>query len=253
MARTLLDICQDLSTRIGVKEPTIVINGTQDMRQVMRLLGETARDLIRRHDWEVMERVATFTSTAVELQATITTSWPDFRRMRRRTFINITKTRFMRPIDAAQHAALTLNGTVTDLPYYRIRGNQILFPGNTSSGDSCQFEYITNYWVLDVDGVTYKARPIADTDLLVLDDEALILGTKWRWKKEQGLAYGEDFTDYEKLVQELEGANREHTALPIGLGSRGGILVPEMGGDIFRTDTTELTTDSTLFTVDYQQ
>lgn len=248
---TLLEACQDLGARIGVGVPSSIIAGEGDLPpQYLMMLYESARDLTRRADWQVLERVATFTSTAVELQAVMTAAWPDFRRMKKGTFVNITQACSIRPIEARAHTVLTVQGVSPSVrPCYRIRGNQLLFPGNTTAGNSCQFEYISHYWCVAADGTTYKSRPTLDSDVLLLDDEALILGAKWRFKKENGLAYGEDFNDCEKLIQELIGNNREYGVLSLTSGGRGrgNGSISEISIDSYGADTTLLTADTILF------
>ncbi len=48
------------------------------------------------------------------------------------------------------------------------------------------WEYISNYWAQSVGG-TNKASFTADTDLPVLDSQAIILGTKWRFAQAKSL------------------------------------------------------------------
>lgn len=56
-----------------------------------------------------------------------------------------------------------------------------------TAGDVLAFEYISNTPILDPDGVTYKTRFTNDNDTWLMDDDLLILETKWRWKKAKGL------------------------------------------------------------------
>lgn len=217
MARTLIELCQDLTARIGLPRPENIISGEGELPpQYLGLLYETAKDLSRRHDWQVLERQASFTTVSGETQATIPVAWPDLRRVKNRTMINTTKVRRLTPINATQHAAIRLNNVPNLGFYYRVSGNTLLLPNNADSGDSISFEYISNYWCTSADGATRKAIPTSDADIILLDDEALILGTKWRWKKENSLGYGEDFNDYEKLVQELIGSDVEREAFSLG-------------------------------------
>ena len=45
----------------------------------------------------------------------------------------------------------------------------------------------------------------ADDNVPLLDEDLLILGTIWRWKKLKGFEYAEDFADYERQVMDAMG------------------------------------------------
>jgi hypothetical protein len=215
MARALLDICEDAVNRIGLEQPRLIATADRPLaRQLRAHLEAAARDMIRREDWPVMERVHSFTSVAAESQLVMSTSVPDFKRMVDNTFINTTSQVWYKPIDPTEHARLDLYGGPIGLnDRYRIRGDEILFPQNTTGGESCRFEYISSWYTKDSTGIDRKARPTADDDLILLDDEAIILGTIWRWKAAKGLEYGESFNDYERHMQELVGSKIERQPL----------------------------------------
>lgn len=54
-------------------------------------------------------------------------------------------------------------------------------------GSVLAFEYVSNKPIMSVDGATRLRRFAADLDTWLLDDDLLILETKWRWKKAKGM------------------------------------------------------------------
>jgi hypothetical protein len=103
------------------------------------------------------------------------------------------------------------SGIVTTGP--RIRWRQIgrrptawrVWPPPTSQSvpDALVFEYVSDGWVEHADG-TFGKRFTADSDLSLLDDDALILGTKWRMWQIKGFDYGAMQTEYVDYVNRLK-------------------------------------------------
>lgn len=103
------------------------------------------------------------------------------------------------------------SGIVTQGP--RLRWRQIgvrptvfrLWPPPTSAStpDALVFEYVSDGWVLHIDG-SYGNRFTADTDIPLLNEQMFILGAKWRMWQIKGFAYSAmqqeclDFVNREK-------------------------------------------------------
>lgn len=80
-------------------------------------------------------------------------------------------------------------------------GNYRLWPPPQAVDTPFQiaWEYVSNYWVQSVSG-TNKASFTLDTDVPVLDSQAIILGTKWRFAQAKSLPSAAslqlEYTDY---------------------------------------------------------
>lgn len=65
------------------------------------------------------------------------------------------------------------------------------------------WEYISNFWVQSAGG-TNKTSFTLDTDVPVLDSQAIIMGTKWRFAQAKGLPNGASFQmEWNEYVQQL--------------------------------------------------
>ena len=62
--------------------------------------------------------------------------------------------------------------------------------------ESIGFEYISSHWNQTSSG-TSQAAMAADTDIGILDETLLEMGVTWRFKQNHGLAYDEDFRQYQ--------------------------------------------------------
>lgn len=80
-------------------------------------------------------------------------------------------------------------------------------PTSTSVPDALVFEYVNNGWVEHDDG-TFGVRFTADDDTSLLDNDALILGLKWRMWQIKGFNYGslqQEYLDYVNRLKARDG------------------------------------------------
>lgn len=82
----------------------------------------------------------------------------------------------------------------------RIRGGDLLCNPSVADGHTWAFEYVTWNALTDSTGVTQKQYFTSDDDLMLLPEFLLESGLQWRWKKQKGMEYAEDFRTYEHLV-----------------------------------------------------
>lgn len=205
---SLLTIIQDLCKRQNVPIPATVFGSADpQVRQMQGLLEEEGDDLSGRVSWQSLTREATWTTTALEDQGAVTTLTDDgFRYIKNQTIWDrSTRLPICGPLDSKDWQAL--KAVVATGPRYqwRIRGGHLLVNPSAVAGESWYFEYVSSYWILAVDGTTYKNRFTADTDSIVLPYNLCLQGLRWRWKKEKGFDYAEDFRTYENQVADAAG------------------------------------------------
>ena len=113
-------------------------------------------------------------------------------------------------------------GFANTAPRYmaRIRGGELLVTPDAVAGNTWAFEYVSWAWI-NCGRQQYFTR---DTDTIDLPEPIIQMGLRWRWKKEKGFEYAEDFRTYETMVENalsrqglqkvLHQDNREHQASP---------------------------------------
>lgn len=205
---SMLTTIQAFCERTGLPVPPTVY-GTTDpqIRQVRALLEEIGNDMARRGSWQGITFEASLTTAATESQGAMTTLCPNgFRNIKNQTIWSRSRRLpVCGPLDAAQWQmlkALFVNG-----PYYRfrIRGDALLVNPTPPAGESWYWEYVSKNWITDSTGVTYKQYFTSDTDLIVVPDDVLLMGLRWKWKAEKGMDYAEDFATYESQVKDAMG------------------------------------------------
>jgi hypothetical protein len=130
------------------------------------------------------------------------------------------------PVLPKDWQAAKANNSVTPFNQYRIRGNEILFFSPPTAGQTCAFEYVTKSWVTNAAGTTFRNAIGGDTDELLLDDEVMLMGLIWRWKKAKNFEYGEDFKSYEMQVVDLIARDGTKPRLSLASGPLAGRGLP---------------------------
>lgn len=197
------------------------------------MLNQEGRALSRRTDWQALNYEASFTTVATESQGTLTSIIGATQQLRRIVNETIWNRTTQQPVYGPlskkvwqAEKALALTGPY---PQYRIRGNAILFYPVPTAGQSCFFEYVSKAWCTDVTGVTFRVNVSVDTDLVLLDDELMLAGLDWRWRRAKGLSYAEEFASYEAQVSSAIGHDGTKQTLHMDGGrerAMPGIFVP---------------------------
>jgi hypothetical protein len=200
-----LALVREACAIVGVPQPNSII-GSSDagVRQLLGLLNKEGRELSTRGSWEVLYREATFNTSAAEDQGAVTTligATNSYRFIVNETMWNRTRGEPVlgpdSPLDWQLRKTLSLSGPYTE---YRIRGGRLLFLPSPSAGESIYFEYVSKNWCTDSTGSAQRRAISNDEDEVLLDDEIMLAGVEWRWRKAKGTEYAEEFNAYEALV-----------------------------------------------------
>lgn len=201
MALSCLQIIQTACLRIGILSPNAAVT-SQDaqIQQLMALANQEGIALVKRHDWQVLQTEATFTTAATQLQGAMSTLAPGCKYVLNDTIWNRTQ---RRPVvgskSAQQWQEMVAMSLTSPFSQYRIKGDSLYFYPVPNAGDTCAFEYVSKNWItLSAGGTGYIFA--SDADVPLLDEDLIIAGIVWRWKSVKGLEYAEDFLTYERGV-----------------------------------------------------
>src|SRR5574343_284370 len=216
---TMLSVVQQFCLRTGIPKPSAVYGSTDSqVLQAMALLEEEGNDLATRHDWQALVAEASHTTVATEDQGAVSTIASNgFRHICNETIWDRTNNLpIVGPLDGKDWQAIK-GMTSTGARYrYRIRGGHLLITPTPDAGYSWYFEYVSKNWILGADGTTYKEYFTLDTDTILLPESIVLMGLRWRWKKEKGLEYAEDFRTYETQVMDALSRNGMKQTLNMG-------------------------------------
>lgn len=200
---SMLTLIQSFCKRTNISVPSTVL-GTTDTQvlQVLALLEEEGDDLSQRGDWQVLTYEATHTTVATESQGTIDSiATNGFDHIKQNTIWDRSEQLPVYVIDSTdwqQVKAIAVTG-----PRYqaRLRGNELIANPVPAAGNTWAFEYISKNWISNAAGDTFKSEFTLDSDLILLPERIIKMGLRWRWKKEKGFDYDEDFRTYEMMIE----------------------------------------------------
>lgn len=231
---SLLTVIQYVCGRTNIPVPASILGNADDqILQLVRLLEEEGTDLASRYGWNGLANEFVLTTTATEDQGAMTTIAPNgFSYIKNGTFWDrSTKVPILGPLSDDEWQHRKSMGISGPRYYYRIRGNRLLVNPVPVGGETWAAEYISKNWILGADGTTYKQYFTLDTDTLLIPEELCLAGLRWRWKKEKGFDYAEDFRMYEMQVMDAMGRDGGKPILNMDvdayMSKKPGIFVPE--------------------------
>lgn len=195
---TVLELVQAAADELSLARPSDVADTTDDntAQKLIRHLTRTCKQLSSEYDWARLRRERTFTTSATAEQTGAVPA--DFQRFVKDTTWNrTTRSRILGPIPISEWQARQAIGVTGPYSNFIIRGTSFLIAPTPSAGWTVAYEYITKYIGVASDGTTERLTFTADDDATYFDDELIILGTVWRYRKAEGLDYSEEFREYQ--------------------------------------------------------
>lgn len=229
---TLLTVVQQFCERTNVPVPSTVYGTTdRQIRQVRALLEEEGQDLAKRGTWESLTAEASLTTLAAEDQGAMATIASNgFRYIKNQTLWDrTTKLPVCGPLDAREWQGMKALIPTGPRYRFRIRGGHLWVNPTPTAGDSWYFEYASKNWILGADGTTYKQLFTLDTDTILLPEDIVLMGLRWRWMREKGLDYAEHFATYEAQVKDALGHDGGKPVLSMDndhTGPMPGVFIP---------------------------
>lgn len=222
---SLLTTIQHFCERQNLPVPTTVYGSTdKQVVQLKALLEEEGLDLSKRGAWNKMVIQAAHTTTAAEDQGAMTTIASNgFNYILNETFWDrTTMLPICGPVDAREWQAVKAMNFTGPRYRYRIRGGKLLITPTPAASLSWYFEYVTENWITDSTGVTYKSYFTADADVMLVPENLALMGLRWRWLREKGMDYAELFRTYELQVKDALGRDGGKRRLSADLDARMG-------------------------------
>ena len=197
---SLLTIAQTVADFTGFERPTTVVGNTDPIaRQLLVLINREGKQLMRATNWPILMKEHTFT-TVNGTQAYDLPS--DFDRFVSGTAYNRTDLdQMVGPITPQQFQSDrhgTVDAGIVDRFRLKASSNALKFDitPTPTAADTIGFEYLSSHWN-QTSGGTSQAAFAADSDVGILDETLIEMGATWRFKQAHGLAYDEDFRQYQ--------------------------------------------------------
>jgi hypothetical protein len=236
MPYTLLTEIQEFCERMMLPVPQSIIgNDDPQIIQLKSLLYEAGQSIAIRGEWSRLTFEATHTTLAQENQGNIYTITSGvaiataFRKIKDQTVWDRTDQMYISPIDPISWQSTKALAAISPRYRYRLLRGELLLTPTPPAGHTLAFEWVSKWWIQDGNTGAIKERFVADTDSFLLERELLKLSLRWRWKREKGLDYGEEYDECEDRIQEMLAHDTPKEVLyqdETHWGIRPGIFVP---------------------------
>ncbi len=208
---TLLSICQEAASELGLRQPATIVGSTDLTAQILyRLANAAGKQLARYHNWQALIVEQTFTTLAAQEQ-TDALDPDDYDRMiyNAEVWNRSQDLRYTGPTPQRIWQQLQ-TGIVSGglVGWWRIIGGQMnIYPAPTA-GETLAFEYISKRWARSSGG-TAQEKFLADTDTTVLDEDLITLELIWRFRQSRGFPqYAEDMATCEREKEKAASRDR---------------------------------------------
>lgn len=209
MSQDLLSEIQEFCEDMTLPVPQSII-GNQDPQviQLKALLFRAGQSIAIRHEWSALtlEKIHTTLGqedqgNIFELTAGLITSTA-FRKIKDQTVWDRTDRLPVAPIDAIDWQRV--KGVISISPRYRYRlwQSRLFLTPTPPAGHTLAFEWLSRWWIQSASGAI-KRQFTDDTDSFLIERELLKLSLTWRWKKEKGLDYAEEYEEFESRFAEM--------------------------------------------------
>lgn len=210
---TLLTICQQVAEEVGgLNVPNTIVGNNDESAVRLLALAKREGNMLAKHDWPVLIKEATFSTSDGTASYTLSSVASDFDRFVPVTAWNTTDSRFvpgaisMQRWQNRQHAIATSNQNDQLFAVFASSGKNAIYIDPTPTGaETISFIYVSNQWA-ESSGGTAQTTWQADSDVARIDEDLIELGVKWRLLNALGLPFATEREEYEmEVMKRLEG------------------------------------------------
>lgn len=214
---SLLTIAQGVAQEAGVAAPSAIVGNADPTAVQLLALINRAGKLLARKPWQVLQKEYTFNLVASQAAYNFPS---DLGFLQDYTIWDRTQFWALRGSLTATQWQIYKSGLQTTTPRqrFRVKLGQIYIDPTPSSTDSMVIEYVSNQWVAVAAAPTVPSKSAftIDTDVSVIDEEALKMDTLWRFLNRKGVAYAEEKDQAERYIAELFGNDAPREPIDFG-------------------------------------
>lgn len=203
---SLLTICQEVAKQIPVAVPTVAVGSTDETAQALLAAATwTAKHLHRIHDWTILTKEHVFAT----LPSVADYETPDdFDRLVYNTCWSRTDYERLQGGLTPQDWQLIKSGNMASpasVTSFRIKlfgqqGRRLVLDPTPTGAVTVVYEYVSRNWCT-ASGGDEQSNWIADTDVAIIDERLIELGTLYRELRRLGMSYDEEAAEFEDFLR----------------------------------------------------
>ncbi len=215
---TLLQMIQQVCGEMGLLQPDKIIGNTdQQVVQLLSLMTREARELSKMETpvggWQALRQEYVFST----ISGTDTYDFPDDfdHTLAQTAWDRSARWQLLGPLSPQEWQVIKSGISPTGpRARYRYIGNRVVLDPVPSSASTLVFEYTSTFWALTATGDPLPGFT-SDDNFFSLDDDALMLGTLWRFRRAKGLDYDEEKSMYQDRIETLRSREAGTRVLPM--------------------------------------
>ena len=210
---TVLTIAQEVADNVPVASPTVVLGSAADTPRLLRSQAQkSGKSLMRAHPWVILVKEHTFSTVASTEDYALPS---DFDRMESHTAWD--RTNFTQMVGGRSPQewqfikSSVLAQSVGIHKRFRIKpvtaAKRFFIDPIPDAVETLVFEYTSENWAKSSSG-TEQNKWLADTDVGILEEYLMELGTLWRVLKRLGMAFADELAEYNSEVEKAWARDR---------------------------------------------
>lgn len=189
---TFLSIMQGTAKNAGIAVPSTVGGTDPDTIKLSEFINESGLEIRRRVDWRALRKVAAITGDGTAAPKPIA---PDFDRLP----LGLRVTAGGEPVRGSltQDEWFGLPETEGAPRYFFLSAGQLGLWPYLAAAATASVQYQSIYWVAgDKDAMT------VDGDTALFDEELVMRGAVWRWRRHVGKDFSDQMAEYEAMLSD---------------------------------------------------
>lgn len=233
MGLTIINIAKSFCYEDKLTAPSSLVSSTDpNAQQLLYLILAVGRELLREKCWVQLKRTHSFSTVDGDDAYALPT---DFYCPIHETYWDTTNKRRLvggmtdQTYDEYLYGYAV--GPVSSI-YFRIFGRlgtdqfQVQ-PTPDSTILALKFDYMSNAWVLKASDSSWQSTIAADADTTAFDDDLMIQGLRWMWKKANKMDYQDDESLWREKITAIQTNLMPATVIDIGQRHGGPQLLSE--------------------------
>lgn len=214
---SLLTICAAVAKEAGFGVPGSIVGNSDDTAVLLLALANRSGKMLARRPWTRLQSEYTFSFVASQASYAFPSDYANFLDF---TMWDRTQYWALRGSLSPQEWQAYKSGVQSTTPRqrFRVKQGQIFIDPTPSTTDSIVIEYQSKYWVAVTAAPTVGSKTdfSLDTDVSILDEEAIQMDTLWRFLARKGLAYAEEKDQADRYINDTFGC--EAPSMPMNFG-----------------------------------
>jgi len=197
---SLITATNEVADLVSLDRFSSVAGSADSAAQTMLTLAQQAgEEIAHRVDWNRLLKQATIAGVPYTLPE-------DYHRPVPGSLIITALGVFVRPVlNSGEWEVMKYIGSAHPY-YYRSEGTIDVVP--TSAAEGATLNYVSGHFVAKISGSDYTAVFESDDDTPVFTEDLLVKNMVWRWKRQKGLDYTDDLSEFEAMLQSEIKADR---------------------------------------------